>query len=73
MIPFFFFQQRDQDSIKLTGFFKNPRYTTSYLKKEKKKKTEKRGKMKKKEKGKRERDRTRKEIKIDKTVHNGQH
>lgn len=26
-----------------------------------------------KEKGKRERDRTRKEIKIDKTVHNGQH
>lgn len=29
--------------------------------------------MKKKEKGKRERDRTRKEIKIDKTVYNGQH
>lgn len=37
--------------------------------KERKKKEKKREK---KEKGKREKDRTRKEIKIDKTVHNGQ-
>lgn len=40
--------------------------------KERKKKEKKREKWEKKEKGKREKDRTRKEIKIDKTVHNGQ-